>query len=152
MTTDDRRYRINAPDVIDESVDGEVLIVHLGTGAYYSADGLGEVVWRQLIAGHSPLAVAAAVGERTNGAAVGESFDAFVSGLIGDGLLVPDPSVSAPPAVELPAPLPLTGLVLNKYTDMEALLLLDPVHEVDPGGWPLMKVDPAQAEGETAPR
>jgi hypothetical protein len=26
--------------------------------------------------------------------------------------------------------------VLNKYTDMQDLLLLDPIHEVDERGWP----------------
>ncbi|MBK6740403.1 MAG: PqqD family protein [Haliea sp.] len=28
---------------------------------------------------------------------------------------------------------------LNKYTDMEALLLADPIHEVEPEGWPHVK-------------
>jgi hypothetical protein len=31
--------------------------------------------------------------------------------------------------------------VLNKYTDMEDLLLLDPIHEVDDEGWPVAKPD-----------
>jgi len=29
--------------------------------------------------------------------------------------------------------------VLNKYTDMQDLLLLDPIHEVDATGWPSTK-------------
>jgi hypothetical protein len=29
--------------------------------------------------------------------------------------------------------------VLNKYTDMQDLLLLDPIHEVDATGWPSIK-------------
>lgn len=29
--------------------------------------------------------------------------------------------------------------VLHKYTDMEDLLLLDPIHEVDDEGWPVAK-------------
>lgn len=146
---DERRYRINAPDVIDESVDGEVLIVHLGTGAYYSADGLGEVVWRHLAAGHSPASLAAALHAQPGAASLDDSLAAFVGGVIGDGLLVPDEGQGATGAVNLPAPLPPGGLVLNKYTDMEALLLLDPVHDVDAGGWPLMKVEVDTAEGET---
>ena len=54
----DERYEPNRPDVVDESVDGEVLIVHLGTGAYYSARGSGDLVW-QLLAGGATFAEAA---------------------------------------------------------------------------------------------
>ena len=32
---------------------------------------------------------------------------------------------------------------LQKYTDMEDLLLLDPIHEVDDTGWPNPKPDEA---------
>jgi len=145
----DTRFRINAPDVIDESVDGEVLIVHLGTGAYYSADGLGEVAWRRIVAGNSPAAISKAVGERAGSDAFAAAFETFVATLVDDGLIVAD-GQAPEPAVELPSPLPLAELTLNKYTDMEALLLLDPVHEVDEGGWPLMKVEPDPAEGEAA--
>jgi hypothetical protein len=31
--------------------------------------------------------------------------------------------------------------VLNRYTDMQDLLLLDPIHEVDETGWPIQKPD-----------
>ena len=32
--------------------------------------------------------------------------------------------------------LPFAAPVLHKYTDMEDLLLLDPIHDVDESGWP----------------
>jgi hypothetical protein len=32
---------------------------------------------------------------------------------------------------------------LRKYTDMQDLLLLDPIHEVDEQGWPIAKDEPA---------
>ena len=35
-------WRVNAPHVVAESVDGEVLIVDLLSGAYYSSDGVGD--------------------------------------------------------------------------------------------------------------
>lgn len=30
------RYRLNTPTVISEIIDGEVIVIHLGTGKYYS--------------------------------------------------------------------------------------------------------------------
>ena len=37
--------------------------------------------------------------------------------------------------------------ILHKYTDMQDLLLLDPIHEVDEAGWPSVKPD-SPHEGE----
>jgi hypothetical protein len=34
---------------------------------------------------------------------------------------------------------PYTKPVLNKYTDMQQLLLADPLHEVQEAGWPHTK-------------
>ena len=31
--------RVNAPQVIHEAIDGEVIIIDLGTGTYFSAKG-----------------------------------------------------------------------------------------------------------------
>jgi hypothetical protein len=35
--------------------------------------------------------------------------------------------------------------VLDKYTDMQELLLLDPIHEVDDAGWPHTLTGDAQS-------
>jgi hypothetical protein len=34
---------------------------------------------------------------------------------------------------------PFATPVLEKYTDMEAMLLVDPIHEVNEAGWPQLK-------------
>lgn len=47
-----------------------------------------------------------------------------------------DPGCSAPEAVPPAVRAPYARLALTKYTDMQELLLLDPVHEVDDEGWP----------------
>ncbi len=63
-------------------------------------------------------------------------------GLIEEGLIEPtdDPplaeSVPTPPTIRTYA-----TPTLSKYTDMEELLLLDPIHEVDAQGWPIARDD-----------
>lgn len=135
-------YEVNSPEVIEESVDGEVLIVHLGTGAYYSSDGSGEFIWRRVIAGHTPIDVAKAVVdhfgvvEAIASAAVQRMVGQYVEeGLIRErnGRPIEDVPMAANSAYEEP--------VLNKYTDMEELLLLDPVHDVEEAGWPHARPD-----------
>ena len=37
------------------------------------------------------------------------------------------------------ARLPFEGLGVQKFTDMEDMLLLDPIHDVDETGWPNLK-------------
>ena len=39
------RYRINYPQVINETIDGEAIIINLVTGSYYSLDKTGAEVW-----------------------------------------------------------------------------------------------------------
>ena len=38
-------FRINTPDVSHELVDGEVIVVHSVTGAYYSLNGSAATIW-----------------------------------------------------------------------------------------------------------
>lgn len=130
----DSRYEVNHPEVVDESVDGEVLIVHLGTGAYYSSRGTGDVVWQLLAAGATPREVASALTEGSEQESVGSSVLAFASQLVEEGLVRPREATRAElPLVKAAVFQPP---LLEKYTDMQELLLLDPIHEVQEAGWP----------------
>ena len=39
------QYRILTPQIIHETIDGEVVVVNLETGTYYSIDKAGAIVW-----------------------------------------------------------------------------------------------------------
>ena len=41
-------FRVNSPNVIHETIDGEVVLINLETGSYYSIDHVGAVVWDYL--------------------------------------------------------------------------------------------------------
>ncbi|MGE0598732.1 MAG: hypothetical protein AB7J35_02765 [Dehalococcoidia bacterium] len=128
--TADARYEVNKPDVVDESVDGEVLIVHLGTGAYYSSRGAGDVAWRLLAAGKTVTEVSDSHGIHP------EALSLFVDQLVAEELV--RPRTTAPGDVNGLAPVPGEP-TLEKYTDMQELLLLDPIHDVEEAGWPMAK-------------
>jgi hypothetical protein len=117
-------YRVR-PEVVHETIDGEVVIIHLGTGVYYSIRGRGVALWQGAAAG--------ATSDRLAQFAPAEA-EQFLSELELEGLVeqasggddawrAGDESADEPP-------------VLERFTDMEDLLLLDPVHEVDGQGWP----------------
>jgi hypothetical protein len=67
--------------------------------------------------------------------------DRFVSELSNEGIIVPletdGPNGHPPAAPEFATPPGAFGPPrLQKFTDMQELLLLDPIHEVDEAGWP----------------
>ena len=138
------RFRLNSPNVIAETIDGEAILVDLRTGSYYSVQGSGSTLWDGIAAGASlgRLADEVASGYSIDRDAAEEVVSSFCAELEREGLIVsldgvadstPEPSfdlasisngqVFSPPVVE-------------KYTDMQDLVLLDPVHEVDERGWP----------------
>src|ERR1700757_3477722 len=41
----DRVFQINTPTVVSEIIDGEAVIMNLKSGNYYSAEGVGCVLW-----------------------------------------------------------------------------------------------------------
>lgn len=133
--------RVNAPQVIHETIDDEVIIINLATGNYYSVKGSGADVWDviQQSPGLTAHEVVAVVAGRFGKAAteVDEHVTSFLGDLRTEGLLAEDAepaTVSAASAAtgsgEFEQP------VLEKFSDMQDLVLLDPVHEVDATGWP----------------
>jgi hypothetical protein len=139
---DGARLRTNSPPVVYETVEGETIVVNLETGSYYDLDAVGGYIFGSFEHGATVtevaerLAVACAVGLDAARAIV----DDFAARLAHEQLLVTattgaNGNGAAPPA-EIAAPTQLAEPVLNKYTDMQELLLLDPVHEVTEAGWP----------------
>jgi hypothetical protein len=141
MSTSER-FRVNEPTVIQEVIDGEAIIADLGRGFYYSLDSLGSAVWQALVDGASVAEVidgcaAHFAGDREEIAA---GINALLAGLTAEQLLVARGDVPGS-VVGLHGLLGAAGSAwtpptLNKYTDMEQLLLLDPIHDVDETGWP----------------
>jgi Coenzyme PQQ synthesis protein D (PqqD) len=125
--------RINTPAVNHQSIDGEVVAINLATGAYYSLRNLAAAIWERVEAGLLPEAILAEA-VTVYGEEARPAVENFLRQLVDEGLLV-DGSHAA--SIE-PAPLPATFRppLFEKFTDMQELLLLDPIHEVDEIGWP----------------
>ncbi len=136
----EKRYRINSPHVVAETLDGEATIVDLESGTYYALNESGSFIWEGLTRGSEPVEVAdglvAAYGLDPEPAA--QAVEALLTELRGHGLIVPAQNGSAPVTMN---GAPAGGgryaePQLSTYTDMQELLLLDPIHEVDESGWP----------------
>lgn len=135
------RFRIKRPEVIHEILDDELVIVNLKTGAYFSLDRVGAVVWQAL---ERQATIAEVIGDviaRFDGER--QLIESEIAGLLEElqrqELIAPypgPPAAAAVPAAAADGRAPFVAPVLQKYTDMQELLLLDPVHDVDESGWP----------------
>lgn len=135
------RYELNAPDVVEESIDGEALIVNLRTGLYYSARGSGDLLWRMVLAGYTPTEAAAAFATGDTPAnAIAADVARFIDELAAEELVRP----RALMGVQELHTLPLDSFevpVLERFADLQDLLVLDPVHDVTEEGWPHARPD-----------
>jgi hypothetical protein len=90
---------INVPDVVHETIDGETILIHLGTGAYYSLDGVGAEIWQLVVEGASCDERVARIAERYDAdpALVRRTVEALVDELVGESLLTTAETELAPP-------------------------------------------------------
>ena len=137
-------FKINKP-VISENIDGEVVIINLDSGTYYSTSGIGTVLWGLIEQGHSlgrtSEALRAAYGREPE---VDDAVQRFMEKLKEERLITaradrPTPSTALP---DVKVNGGFDEPVLHKYEDMKDMLLLDPIHDVDDeAGWPQPKSD-----------
>ena len=138
-------YTVNAPLVIADNIDGEVIILNMDSGKYYSTQGSGAAIWQLLSGGVEAIDAATILanhygaGEPQITAAVTELQEFFIT----ENLLKPFEGSATPTDAGLAV---LAGEefqhpVISSHTDMQGLLLLDPIHEVEDMGWPHKQVD-----------
>jgi Coenzyme PQQ synthesis protein D (PqqD) len=126
--------RVPSDRVVSEVIDGEVVAIDLESGRYYSLEGPAARAWEAVRDGRDLDGIAAEVAAEA-GVAVDEvraDVNAFVAELIAEGLVAADADGSGH-TQEAPGRVPL---VLHRYTDMQDLIVIDPIHEVDETGWP----------------
>lgn len=132
-------YLVVRERVADETLDGEVVILDQIDGTYFSVTGSGADIWELVSAGVSVEDTAAALALRyaVDEAVALERVAWLVGELVKDELLVAGAVAKPAP----PAAGPRAAWVapkLERFTDLQSLLLLDPIHDVDldQAGWP----------------
>ncbi len=125
------KFAVSGPDIVCEEFDGELVVLDLKTGCYFSFNRSASAIWGLLTAGFAPKAI-----EEAWGRSVGP----LVESLVGHNLLVavpedgeprlePDMLATLQAAADAPA--------IEAFDDLADLIRADPVHDVDKSaGWP----------------
>jgi hypothetical protein len=132
------------PDVVFEESDAEVVVVNLKEGVYYFLSGPAAFVWMAVHSGLSGDGVVSALSSLDD---IPDTLEddvlSFIGRLIELGLLrsIESPGKSGESAVSVSEYFPngYRAPELETYSDLQDILLLDPIHDVDETGWPSRK-------------
>lgn len=146
-----RRFRLRGAPIIHDTIDSETIAINQRTGAYYSLEGPAALVWTLLGEGATAAEISRRLEARyvNDGASLEASVAEFLDELLAEELIVAgdDVGADAPAAAGDDASVgdgsraTFPGLRLQRYTDLEVMLLADPIHEVDDTGWPMPLAD-----------
>ena len=143
---------INSPDIVSETIDGEVVIVNLQQGYYYSLLNTATEIWNKIEAGVDYTSLIQELWQSydTSAEEITEATDEFIKTLAAENLISINTVTKQEKESFLSTEAPLIekkkhfqAPQVTKFTDMEELLLLDPIHEVEEEiGWPVEKNSP----------
>lgn len=140
--TENTYFQINRHKFVHETMEDEVVMVNLDSGIYYSLDSSSIWVWRAILAGYS-LTEIIQFGKSKFDVSDEEllrALNTFLDKMKEEGIVVtassPWKEAEIPPSGDDTPKSPFTPPRLELYSDMQDLLLLDPIHDVDESGWP----------------
>lgn len=135
-------FTINTAKTISETLNGETIIINLENGNYYSVNSSGSVLWGFIQQGHTHASILQTFLSRYDADhdVIVSALDKTLSFLLNDGLilLVDSPSTT-PPTQVFATKEPFVEPMIERYDDMQEMLLADPIHDVDQKGWPNLK-------------
>jgi len=147
-------FKINSPKVVHDTIDNEVVIVEFDSGNYYSLDKAGADIWNLINSGASVNEIIEELTKlyKGNREEIEIGVQQLTDELQKEKLIVSErsdtlesnqrPVIQQKDRLKTEKPGFKTPN-LHKYTDMQELLLLDPIHEVDEKGWPSVKSGPS---------
>jgi hypothetical protein len=127
-----KSYKVNTPGVIHDEIDGEVVIVDLNIGHYFRINKESSQLWNLIINGNSMIKILTFCENRIE---LQLDAEEILQNLLNLQIIC-EVVEQSNPITELPK-WKYTKFEIEKFTDLEDILGLDPIHEVDDvKGWP----------------
>jgi len=135
-------YIINPRGIATEHFPDETIILNLPKGNYYSLRGTGQLIWEQLEKRVNTDYILHVLSNQyaTTSTIAQPALETFLNQLFQEELIQENTTAettSMPEVSPNNAGQPFVAPALEVYTDMQELLMLDPIHDSDAEkGWP----------------
>jgi len=118
--------------VVSDQFDGEVVVVNLESGAYYSLRDTAQEIWSLFENKISRSDVIKSFLNLTEDEKL--KIESYLNFLLSEGLIEENETKSED---NFTSSLTYVGLTISKFDDMSNLIMIDPIHEADEDkGWP----------------
>lgn len=141
---------VNAPHIVHEIFsDDEAAIINLKTGNYYSLNPTGAEIWALIEKNATSDEIVNVFNQlyKTDSIDIASEINNFIKELEAEDLIIKSENgaesslnVKNFPA-ENQTKNPFVEPILERFADLQELLLLDPIHDVDEAGFPHKKAD-----------
>ena len=130
---------IDRASVSSDSLEGEVIAIHLGTGIYYSLRGSAAFLWQEL-GQPADAATLARTLQRTyeiDPDRAEQDIRAFLDFMQREALVVAAERPAVPTAEACAGTrAAYVPPQVERFADLQDLLLMDPIHDAGAQGWP----------------
>ena len=138
----DHTYKINDLRTISETLEEETIIINLENGNYYSMNSTGTIIWDKIQANYSIRQIIRYLTNRYNESfvTIEKSVVELIEFLKNDNLILEaehhetDKEDYSGFTVEK-----FVSPLIERFEDMQEMLLADPIHDVREDGWPNVK-------------
>lgn len=135
-------YKINLPQIVHETIEGETFIINTASGIYYVVNGYASIIWNAIANEYSFEQIQRAVESGSLFDNPEKVLENFFSVLLAEELIVfvenngigntSQLYIEKNTAFQLP--------ILSKHDDLQEMITLDPIHDVSESqGWPFQK-------------
>ena len=133
-------FKLNEEKMFYDMAEGQAIVINFTTGMYYGTSSLGSAVLDALLAGAAvPVVLEALQALEGCPADMEQKLDAFVKALQEKEIIVSGETTGAACAIEASALTDGFVLTVDEFSEVQALILADPVHDVDvEQGWPIL--------------
>lgn len=138
IMSQERSFTTSVPDVVSEIFDGEAVIANYESGLYYSISPSGSLIWQALGCGlnHSQIVQWLSAQFTDQATEFDVTVATFIDSLEAEGLILEAPTDTRKGALPILEGTKFDRPVLERFDELQELLLIDPVHDVDTTGWP----------------
>lgn len=154
MNGENSTYNPKTSRIVFERFGEEIVVVNLKSGLYYSLNPTASVIWDCLVHGMRPGSIASRMAQShgRDPEPLKQTVLDFVHRLAAEELITQDTGSAqggepSPPDFVATSDSPYASPSFERFSDMQEMLLLDPIHEVDESGWPSKIGHPDQDSG-----